>query len=164
MTLSAAVRSLRAAVAAAPLLLTAAPALAGLPTEAAAVAAGQALVETASAGRVDEAFKTAAGLSSPSDPVVGRLLSARQPAVSAEIQRLGGLAGKVRLADVEPSIFSGCLRREYRVRYAGGEQRWLVKFRRTARGWALADLEVIGRIDVSVKPDVAVVPPPTPGA
>ncbi|GAC1634353.1 MAG: hypothetical protein NVS9B10_30380 [Nevskia sp.] len=121
-----------------------APAVAGLPNEEAATAAGQALVETAARGDVGAAFKAADSLRRPDDALLAGALDARRPQIDAQQGRLGALEGRVRLAPPEPSIFSGCMRREYVVHYAGGDQRWLMKFRRSRQGWTLADLEVVG--------------------
>lgn len=111
--------------------------------ESAATAAGLALVEAATGGRIDEAFKTAATLGRANDSALTTTLDAQQRTLAPMITSLGAPKGPVRLQPIEATIFSGCINREYRAVYAGGEQRWRLKFRRGASGWALADLAVI---------------------
>ncbi len=123
--------------------LASAAAMAAPRNESAATAAGLALVEAAASGRVDEAFKSAATLGRDKDPALATALAAQQRSLTRMIAGLGAPAGPVRLQPIEATIFSGCINREYRAVYVGGEQRWRLKFRRGASGWALADLAVI---------------------
>ncbi|WP_295681860.1 hypothetical protein [uncultured Nevskia sp.] len=127
-------------------LLTAiasAAAMAAPRNESAATAAGLALVEAAASGQVDEAFKTAATLGRANDSALAVALDAQQRTLTPLSTSLGAPTRPVRLQPIEATIFSGCINREYRAVYAGGEQRWRLKFRRGAGGWALADLAVI---------------------
>jgi len=130
-----------------PALLLAALALpvsaAGFPNEDVATAAGQVMVATAATGGIDEAFKSAHAMSRPNDPVLASALEAHKQILSAQLGSLGVLHGRVQLVDA--SEFAGCARREYRVRYAGGEQHWFLKFRRASNGgWSLFALDVVG--------------------
>lgn len=144
MTIPRAIRSLFAAAALTAGAAEPATASSAAPLgEDAAIAAGFAVVEAAAQGRVAEAFRDADALRRAGDDAFAAALAARQQAVANAAAQFGAARGPVRLLPAEPSIFSGCLRREYRVRYAGGEQRWLLKFRRTAGGWTLADLEIV---------------------
>ncbi|WP_022976232.1 hypothetical protein [Nevskia ramosa] len=123
--------------------LASAAAMAAPRNESAATAAGLALVEAAASGRVDEAFKSAATLGRANDSALAIALDVQQRALTPASISLGASRGPVRLQPIEATIFSGCINREYRAVYAGGEQRWRLKFRRGAGGWALADLAVI---------------------
>lgn len=123
--------------------LASAAAMAAPRNESAATAAGLALVEAAASGRVDEAFETAATLGRANDSALAVALQAQQRALIPMSTSLGAPTRPVRLQPIEATIFSGCINREYRAVYAGGEQRWRLKFRRGAGGWALADLAVI---------------------
>jgi len=142
MTLPTVFRSL-SGIAALLAMLASASTTAAPRNESMATAAGLALVEAAANGRVDEAFKTAATLGLASDQALAVALDVQQRALAPVITGLGAPAGPVRLQPIEATIFSGCINREYRAVYAGGEQRWRLKFRRGAGGWALADLAVI---------------------
>lgn len=116
---------------------------AGLRSEAEATAAGLLLVETAADGRVDEAFKAAAALGGDRDQAIAGTLQLQRSTLASVSTGMGAQAGRVRLQSPEATIFSGCINREYRAIYAGGEQRWRLKFRRLHDGWVLADLAVI---------------------
>ncbi len=104
-------------------------------------AAGQALVDKAVHGGVDEAFRSANALRRSEDTVFESQLAQRQQTLRDELSKLGS-AGAVRLTGTE--YFAGCIHREYRVRYDGGSQFWRLKFRQGANGWFLTDLAVVG--------------------
>ena len=110
--------------------------------EAAMTAMGQSIVEAAAAGRLDTAFTTAASIGNPRDPALPMTLDAQRKALTPVMASLGPPDGRVRLMPIEATIFSGCMNREYRAIYAGGEQRWRLKFRRLSTGWALSDVDV----------------------
>ena len=119
----------------------------GLPSaaprdEAAMTALGQSIVEAAAAGQLDTAFTTAASIGDPRDPALPMTLDAQRQSLTPVIASLGVPEGRVRLMPIEATIFSSCMNREYRAVYAGGEQRWRLKFRRLSSGWALADVDV----------------------
>ena len=141
MTVSASIRSLRVATAAlvATLML---PAAATPRDEAAMTAAGLALVETAAAGRLDDAFTAAVTLASPQDSALTAIVDASRGRIVAETAALGAPQPPAQLLPVDVTIFPGTIVRDYRLRYAGGEQRWRLKFRLLSSGWALADLNV----------------------
>jgi len=110
--------------------------------EAAMTAMGQSIVEAAAAGRLDTAFTTAASIGNPRDPALSASFDSQRKSLAPVIASLGAPEGRVRLMPIEATIFSSCMNREYRAVYAGGEQRWRLKFRRLSSGWALADVDV----------------------
>lgn len=124
------------------LLLAAGMAEAAPRDEATMTAMGQSIVESAAAGRVDAAFAAAASIGNPRDPALPMTLDAQRKALTPVIASLGAREGRVRLMPIEATIFSSCMNREYRAVYAGGEQRWRLKFRRLSSGWALSDVDV----------------------
>ncbi len=110
--------------------------------EAAMTAMGLAIVEAAAAGQLDTAFTTAASIGNPRDPALPATFDAQRQSLAPVIASLGAPEGRVRLMPIEATIFSNCMNREYRAVYAGGEQRWRLKFRRLSSGWALSDVDV----------------------
>lgn len=124
------------------LLLASGVASAAPRDEAAMTAMGQSIVEAAAAGQLDTAFTTAAAIGNPRDPALPMALDAQRKSLSPVIASLGEPEGRVRLMPIEATIFSSCMNREYRAVYAGGEQRWRLKFRRLSSGWALSDVDV----------------------
>lgn len=114
-----------------------------LHSEDAAAEAGRQFVATAAAGRIDEAFKLAAGLRRAADAEFAAILEAQQRELAAT-QPAHGTAGKPRL--VETTHFGGTfVRWYYDVAYADGLQRWQLTFRHRSDGWFLNGV-VIGWI------------------
>ncbi|MGQ0618747.1 MAG: hypothetical protein ACT4QA_02335 [Panacagrimonas sp.] len=123
-------------------LLTWQPAYAvGLRFENATIAAGGALIRDAASGSVDIAFSRAAELGRPGDAAFTNTLQDQWKSLAALRPSLGEVHG---VSAIEESHFGGCLRHEYRVRYTGGDQHWILKWRRGSGGWYLADLAVRG--------------------
>lgn len=114
---------------------------ASLRFENATVAAGNGLIRDAASGSVDTTFSRAAELGRPGDAAFTRVLQDQWKSLAAQRPGLGEVH---RVSAVEQSYFGGCLRHEYRVRYAGGDQHWILKWRRGADGWYLSDLAVRG--------------------
>lgn len=140
MTATAANRSCR--LAALALLLATGSASAAPRDEDAMTAMGQSIVEAAAAGQLDAAFTTAASIANPRDAALPMTFEAQRSSLAPVIASLGAPEGRVRLMPVEATIYPNCLNREYRAVYAGGEQRWRLKFRRLSSGWALSDIDV----------------------
>lgn len=121
-------------------LLASAPAgAAPLRFENATEAAGTALVNDAVAGNIDAAFQRAAEMGRPGDATFASDLQHQQQALAAEQETLGAVRS---VSTIDASHFGGCVRHEYHVRYADGDQYWVLKWRRGAAGWYLADLAV----------------------
>lgn len=110
--------------------------------ESAMTAAGLGLVSIAADGRLDDAFAAAVALASPRDPALPAIVDASRSRIVAETAVLGAPKPPAQLLPVDVTIFPGTIVRDYRLRYAGGEQRWRLKFRLLSSGWALADLNV----------------------
>lgn len=104
-----------------------------------ALAEGQRSVEQAFRGRLDDAFVQAENLARPGDEAARARLRAEKGFAVDSAARLGVAR---RLSVPEEMFFAGCITRSYLVRYAGGQQRWQLKFRRGAKGWYLSDLDV----------------------
>lgn len=124
------------------LLLAGGMAVAAPRDEAMMTAMGQKIVEAAASGQIEAAFATAASIGNPRDAALPDTLAAQRQSLTPVIASLGAPEGRVRLMPVEATIFSRCMNREYRAVYAGGEQRWRLKFRHLSSGWALSDIDV----------------------
>ena len=104
-----------------------------------ALQAGQVAVEQARQQHFDMAFEQAERLVRSDDAATReRLLSQKQNALDAAA-RLGDVRS---LSVPDETFFAGCITRSYLVRHSGGQQRWLLKFRRGHQGWYLSDLDV----------------------
>lgn len=120
------------------LSLTSAPA-AEWRSERQALLAGQVAVERVRHQQLDLAFEQAALLVRPDDAATReRLLLQKRTAVDS-VARLGPVQS---LSVPDEMFFAGCITRSYLVRHEGGQQRWLLKFRRGHQGWYLSDLDV----------------------
>ena len=101
---------------------------------------GQQMVADASRGAVYSAFALAQELRNQRDEEFGMRLNEQRDAVVIEMAQLGGPTGPV--FRVRESHFGTSVTREYRVKFARGEQAWKLRFRRGSRGWQLAALSV----------------------
>ena len=102
---------------------------------------GRQLVESATHGGLAQAFDLANGLRRADDPAFASSLDHQRQTLTAELGTLGA-AGKVQLTGEQH--FGGCITREFRVRYAAGDVRWILKFRQGVTGFYLYDLAVTG--------------------
>lgn len=100
---------------------------------------GQKAIEQVSQGHIDAAFIRAQALVRPGDEAAVERLGAQKQVAMESRSRLGIVRG---FSTPDEMYFAGCLTRSYFVRYVGGQQRWLLKFRRGAQGWYLTDLDV----------------------
>lgn len=104
-----------------------------------AEAEGAALVAVAAHRDVDGAFVQASKLARSSDEALRGRLDQQKRNVAAAAQGLGALRS---VSTAEEMVFAGCVTHRYLVRYADGNQRWMLKYRRGTEGWYLADLHV----------------------
>lgn len=110
--------------------------------ESAMTSAGLALVNIAADGKLDDALAAAVALASPQDSALLAIVDSNRARIAEATAALGAPQAPAQLLPVDVSIFPGTLVRDYRLRYANGEQRWRLKFRHLSSGWALADLNV----------------------
>jgi hypothetical protein len=115
---------------------------AGIRNEHATTAASQALVKQAARGELEAAFASASMLGQAGDGALG---------LSLERQKQVALQGRADLGALRSvsapgeQFFAGCVTRSFLVRYAGGTQLWMLKWRRGSEGgWVLKDLAVSG--------------------
>lgn len=102
--------------------------------------ASRALVEQASRGDVKEAFATAQQLRYSRDEPFSKRLDHELEVAQTQFADLGERQGAI--IQVGELRIGECVQRDYRVRFANGEQRWTVKFRRSSEGWNLTELHV----------------------
>lgn len=109
-------------------------------SEAAANALGQQLVETAVAGRVEEAFTLAEALRRPADSELAAILAKQRQQLLADQASHGALRG-LRLTD---TVHFGetFVRWYYEASFDSGTQRWMLTFRNRPDGWFLNGIVV----------------------
>lgn len=96
------------------------------------------VIERISRGEVKEGFDSALGMTNPADNWFPDKMQREQEAVTRDLAQLGAPQGAV--TQVSELPFGQSILREYRVRYANGEQHWAVKFRRGSGGWHITEL------------------------
>lgn len=100
--------------------------------------AGRELIERISRGDVSAAFDSALQLVDPRSEWFPDKMQHEREAVARDLALLGAPVGPV--TQVTELPFGQSVLRDYRVKFANGEQRWSVKFRRGSDGWHLTEL------------------------
>lgn len=127
------------------LWLTAYQAYAGRPrSEEQATAVARALVIEASQGSqesVSAAFQSAQQLRRVDDKLLANTLD-QEKAALLRVAAAYGMPKRIQLSD--ESHLADCITREFRVRYANNEVRWVIKFRPGNGGYYLYGLTIVG--------------------